>query len=273
MGNPGEVDKTRCAPIQALIGKGILEVTIYGLGGHEGECIGMSLKNPSTDTAFIRIEPGRVLSSLDTATQDILITREELFALAPGEQRLIDLYGFCCEALNASPDSAQVYRVGEMADSAVVALAVFLDEHNNQFPENAIQHAIWCLTDDYSIDGIYTEDLASVSDLVNMVASLKDVDEEWHFIENVPEDGARFSHHTRTISGEIELFIPEDCIVNIYICDEQGQKWDEFEKNVAYKAGMYQYSFKLTVTNWPRGKYFIYVKAGSEFLYKKEFEI
>jgi len=268
-----DLDKLKCSSLHQLIGRGLLNINVYGTGGNEGECILMCLKNPSSDTAFIWIEPGRVLSSLDSSVQDILITREELLVLAPGENRDIDIYGFCCQASKSSPDSAEMFWVGEMADSSVVVLAEFLNERDNDFPEDAIQHAIWCLTDDYSMDGIYGEDLASVADLVNMVASLKGVDEEWHFIENVPEDGAMFSHYRNTVSGEIELSIPEDCIVNICICDQQGQKWDEFEKNVAYKAGTYQYSFRLTVTNWPRGKYFICIMADGELLFKKEFEL
>jgi hypothetical protein len=268
-----DLDKLKCTSLNQLIGRGLLNINVYGTGGNEGECIFMCLKNPSSDTAFIWIEPGRVLSSLDSSVQDILITREELLVLVPGENRDIDIYGFCCQALKASPDSAEMFRVGEMADSSVVALAEFLNERDNDFPEDAIQKAIWCLTDDYSVSDIYGEDLASIADLRNLVASLKGLDEQWYNTENVPGEGDAFSYYSKTISGEVEIFIPTDCILNIYICDEEGTKWDEFERNVPYKAGTYQYSFKLTTTNWPSGKYFICIMADGELLFKKEFEL
>jgi len=268
-----EVEKSKSVSIHELISKGALRVSVQGAGGHEGECILMYLENPSADTTFFRIEPGRVLSSLDTSIQDILITREEMLSLAPGEQRMIDIYGFCGQASNASPDSAQVFRVGEMADSMVVVLAEFLNERDNNFPEDAIQHAVWCLTDDYDVDEIYSDDLASIADLRTLVASLKGNEEQWFSIENVPASSGGYSYYTKTITGKFEIFIPVDCMVDIIIIDEYGEKWDEFEKDVPYKDGTYQYSFKLTATNWPQGKYFLCILGDGNLLYKKAFEL
>jgi len=270
---PGDIDKLKYSSINELTGKSLLQASIMGIGGHEGECISVYLKNPSSDTVFIRIEPGRMLSSLDTSIQDILITREELLALAPGKKTTVTVFGFCCQATKTSPDSSGIYRAGEMADSSVVVLAEFLNERENDFPEDAIQQAIWCMTDDYDISGIYCEDLASIADLRNMVVHLKGMDNRWHHIGTIPDNGEPFIQYTKTISGEFEIFIPADCIVDILICDEGGAQWDEFEKNVPFKAGTYQYSFRITASNWPHGTYFLYFKADGVILYKKAFDI
>lgn len=268
-----ELEKSKSVSIHELISNGRLRASVQGAGGHEGECIQMYLENPSPDTAFFRIEPGRVLSSLDTAVQDILITREELLSLAPGEQRMIDIYGFCGQASYASPDTAEMFSVGEMADSSVVVLAEFLNERDNNFPEDAIQKAVWCLTDDHDVDEIYSRDLASIADLRTLVASLKGTDEQWFSIENVSASSGGYSYYTKTITGEFDIFIPVECKVDIYICDEYGKKWDEFEKAVPYRDGTYQYSFRLTATNWPKGKYFMCILGDGVFLYKKEFNL
>lgn len=244
-----------------------------GLGGHEGECISMYLSNTTSDTFYIRIEPGRTLSALDTNVQDILITREELLTLAPGEGRNLSVFGFCSQASNASPDSAEMFSIGSMADSSIVALAEFLDERDNDFPTDAIQKAVWCMTDDHSIMNIYSDDLASIADLRNFVAELKGINAEAIKVEDVPDDGRMFSAYARTISGEVELLIPTDCIVDIYICDSNGNQVDEFEKHVPYKAGTYRYSFKLTTTNWPPGEYFLTIRGDGKLLFEKSFDI
>jgi hypothetical protein len=243
------------------------------MGGNEGECIFMFLSNPTADTSYVRIEPGRTLGSLDTTVQDILITREEILALAPGEKRELSIYGFCSQALNASPDSAESFNIGKMADSSVVVLAEFLDERNNEFPEDAIQKAVWCLTDDHDIMEIYSEDLASIADLRNFVAKLKGADSFTLKVEDTPRNVNRFTYLTKTISGELDLFIPTDCIVDIYIRDNEGRSYDSFRKKTPYKAGTYKYSFKFTVTNWPPGKYFLCVRADGVLLHEKEFDL
>jgi len=270
---PRDIDKHKYSSINELIRNGRIQASIMGSGSHEGECMAMFLENSEPDTVFIRIEPGRVLTSIDTAIQDILITREELFALAPGGKTTVGIFGFCCQASYAPPDSAELFQVGNMADSAVVALAEFLNERENNFPEDAIQHAIWCLTDDYSVNEITGEDLASIADLRNMVIGLKGMDEALFNVGNVPGNGAQFSQYIKSITGEFEIYIPSDCIVDIFICDEKGKHWDEFEEDVPYKAGTYQYSFKLTTSNWPGGQYFFCFMANDSLLYKKAFDL
>jgi hypothetical protein len=104
--------RKRYSSIDELVSGGSVAVSIMGTGGHEGECIYMLLTNPSSDTSYIRIEPGRTFSSLDTSVQDILITREELLILAPGEERNLSIFGFCSQASCASPDSAEMFDVG-----------------------------------------------------------------------------------------------------------------------------------------------------------------
>jgi len=106
-----------------------------------------------------------------------------------------------------------------------------------------------------------------------MVISLKGNNEKWESYDESPEANNKFSRYRKTITGEFEFYIPKDCIVNIYICDEDGKQWDQFEENVPYEAGTYQYNFKLTTTNWPQGKYFLVIRADGELLYEKEFEI
>jgi hypothetical protein len=266
-------DKLRYSSVEDLIDKGLLDASIRGMGGHEGECIVMLLANPTEDTSYVRIEPGRTLGSNDTTVQDILITREEVLALAPGEKRELAIYGFCGQASNASPDSAESFNIGKMADSLVVVLAEFLDERNNEFPEDAIQKAVWCLTDDHDIGEIYSEDLASIADLRNFVARLKGTDTFTLKVEDTPGRSNRFAYYTKTISGEIDLFVPTDCIVDIYLRDSKGNSYDSFKKKTPYKAGTYKYSYKFTVTNWPAGTYFLCVRVDGVLTHEKEFEL
>lgn len=269
----GDADKSKYSSLAELTGRRALSAKITGLGGHLGECVEISLANLSPDTSFVRLEPGRLLTSSDTLAQDILITREGLLALAPGEKRNIRVYGFCAEASMASPDSAGTFALGSMADSTIVVLAEFLDEKGNGYPEGAIQHAVWCLTDCHDVMGIYGDDTEDLAELRGLVASLQKIKYPGYSSAFPMEEVQPVQDYSVTISGEVEIFIPGDCLVDIYICDREGKIWETFEEKVPYKSGTFRYSFQISAINWPRGSYILQVRADGKVLYKKEFEI
>jgi hypothetical protein len=266
---PGDMDKSKHSSLEEMVREKQLGINICGMGGYQGDCIMMSFYNLAPDTSFLRLEPGRILASADTLAQDILITREELITLAPGERRSIMAFGFCSEANKAAPDSAGLFNLGEMADSSLVVLAEFLNDKGNNYPEDAIQHAVWCMTDDYELSEIYNADFAGTAELLELVAGLKGIQYTWDENRNViqaPESRI-------AISGEVEIFIPNACLVDIYICDQDGKKWEILEEKVPYKPGIFQYTFRIMAINWPGGTYFLRVMSDDKLLYQKEFDM
>jgi hypothetical protein len=269
----GELDRSECSPLNVLIEKGKLRASIQGVGGHEGECISISLFSTSDDTSFIWLEPGRILQSVDTAVQDILITREELLVLAPGEHRELAIFGFCSQASYAPPDSSEQFLPGKMADSTVVMLARFLNERDNEFPVDAIQNAVWCLTDNYDIRDIYGEDLASIHDLINYVADLKGLDIDFSTDYDQAGNLEPYSQSSVTISGDVEVYFPTDCLANISIVNSEGVEYESFEELKYYKSGIYNFTFRFTSSNWPPGKYYFIVESEGNVIYRKEFSL
>jgi hypothetical protein len=269
----GDLDKQKYSSLEELTRKRALDAKILGLGGHQGECVSITLSNLTNDTSYLRLEPGRILTSADTMAQDILITREELLALAPGERRSILAFGFCSEASMATPDSAGLFSLGAIADSTIVVLAEFLDSKGNSYPEDAIQQAVWCLTDGYDVSGIYSEDFAATAELMDLVAGLQQIKYPGYGTGTLMDETQPVQEVRTVISGEVEIYIPSHCLVDIYICDRDGKLWESFEKKVAYNPGIFQYSFKITAVNWPPGRYFLRVIGDGKLLYQKEFEI
>lgn len=265
----GEMDKSKHSSLEEMVRNKQLGINICGMGGYQGDCIMMSFYNRSPDTTFLRLEPGRILASADTLAQDILITREELITLAPGERRSIRAFGFCSEACKAAPDSAGLFNLGEMADSLLVVLAEFLNDKGNNYPEDAIQNAVWCMTDDYELSGIYNADFAGTAELLDLVAGLKGIQYTWDENRNViqaPESRI-------AISGEVEMFIPDECLLDIFICDQDGKKWGILKEKAPYKPGIIRFTFRIMAVNWPGGKYFLRAESDNKLLYQKEFDI
>lgn len=268
-----DFDRSRGLSLNVLIDNGKLKASIRGIGGHEGECINIALISTSDDTSFLWLEPGRILESVDTAVQDILITREEMMVLAPGERKELAVFGFCSQASCASPDSSELFLPGKMADPDVVSLANFLNERDNIFPVDAIQSAVWCVTDNHDIRDIYGGDLASVNDLIRYVADLKGLDIDFSKDFNPAGDYESFSQSSVTISGDVEVYFPSDCLANISIVNSEGEEYESFEKQKSYKSGIYNFTFRFTSSDWPPGKYYFIVESEGKVIYRKEFAL
>lgn len=271
--NASNEDNSKYLSIEELAKNGLLRITISGSGGHTAECIQMEISNPTGNHQYARIEPGRILGSIDTNTQDIIITREEILALAPGEMQTLSIYGFCSQSQHGSPDAGEYFNVGKMGDTALVSLAEFLNEKGNSYPVDAMQQAVWCLTNDHALSDIFDEDLASIADLRNFVADLKGIKTPWYSVEKEAEEGEMVPYYTKSISGQVEVFIPTYGLVDVYICDSEGKVFDVFEENERYDPGAFEYSFRLTVVNWPRGTYYFCIRMDGNVIRRLEFEI
>jgi len=267
-------NKIEYIPVAEAFKKGLVEVELLSKGGHEGDCMSMKVSNRINDSLFLAIEPGRILNSFDSAMQDILIIHDENFLLTSGEKIDLSIYGFCCESDNGSPWDSATFSLGAMGDSNLVAIAEFLNE--NDYPPDIAQEAVWAISDDHSIASVYAEDVANIDKLKKFLSDLKGVEIPWYSAEyekSGENDLRVFTERVESIAGEVEIWIPHHCIVDIRVEDELGRVMEVFEEMVAYGPGKYFYEFKFPVFDWPKGKYYLTIRTDGNALYRKEFEL
>ena len=258
-------------PVADAFKKGLVDVELLSTGGHEGDCMSMSIINRVSDSLFLAIEPGRILNSFDSAMQDILIIHDENFLLVSGEKINLSIYGFCCESNNSSPWDSAVFSLGAMGDSNLVAIAEFLNE--NEYPVDIAQEAVWAISNNHPISSVYAEGVANIDKLKQFLSDLKGVEIPWYSAEYEEDEEVLFTERVESITGEIEIWIPHQCFVDIQVEDEVGRVMEVFERMEAYMPGRYQYSFKFPVFDWPKGKYWLTIRTDGNALYRKEFEL
>jgi len=266
--------KNKYIPVADAFKKGLVDVELISKGGHEGDCMSMKVTNRINDSLFLAIEPGRILNAFDSAMQDILIIHDENFLLASGEKADLSIYGFCCESNNGSPRDSANFSLGAMGDSNLVAIAKFLNE--NDYPPDIAQEAVWAISDDHSIASVYAEDVANIDKLKEFLSDLKGVEIPWYsaeYEESGENDLRVFTERVESIAGEVEIWIPHHCIVDIRVEDQMGKIMEVFEEMVAYGPGRYFYEFKFPVFDWPKGKYYLTIRTDGNALYRKEFEL
>lgn len=257
--------------IDKALSSGLIKVRISGKGGHNGSCLKLNITNIKDDSVYITLEAGRRLDSEDEKEQDILVMKEQTFALGKKEQKESGIFGFCCQAHNASPAKDSKFKIGKMADSSLVRLASFISSKPlNQYGISEIQNAVWCLSDGYETSSISQ----AAMDLRNFVAKEKKEEVPWYNSEYKPgENGRAGSGQTSKITGTIEYTLNSNAILCIQVRDKHGKLLQKFVHQKPMDKGTWHYNFSLEVVNWPKGEYSILLFADDQRIMEKPFRI
>lgn len=133
-----------------------------------GECIDLRMKNNSDSVLYLKLPAGTMLISQDSSTQDMLVTKTMVYALAPQQKMFRRLYALCGELHRNAPDIYVNYEVGALADARMVRLAQVIEATGAQ--NKAGQYAVWALSDRATIKelGEDREILAQSQTLLDM---------------------------------------------------------------------------------------------------------
>jgi hypothetical protein len=267
--NFSPVKGSRVISIEKAIRIGYIQATIQGNGGSMGNCIQITMKNLTKKDTTILVEAGRRLLSNDTSKQDILITKEQQIALNGGQEITINVYGFCCEMTNSAPGLKNIYSVGYMTDTPMVALAKFLNEQD--FPIDASQHAVWAISNNLSVAAIYDGDFESIKELRQFVAMLEGVPVPWYSIAYKQDTVRLFSGIHESLHGSFSYHISNVSIVSLMVYNSEGTLIDGIFINRPALSGDFNYPFTLDVKGYTKGKYYLRLFSGKQQIKEKIF--
>jgi len=261
--------------IEKAINEGITSAKIISKGGYSGDCITIKIENLSSKDTLIRIEPGRRLVSIDSTIQDILIIKELLLQLKGGETIYADIFGFCCQSSNGGPYSKAKYNVGFMEDSTMIELAEFFNVHI--YPNSVMQSAVWCLSNDHSINSINgseVDDKLKMAKLYRLLAKAKGIEYTypWYAYSYVQDTSVVFTNEPEILFGEIEYTLDHQSSVDINIRDENNFLVGSIMTEQPQDRNKYTYKFKYNVRSLKKGKYFLRVYADNQLKLEKVFK-
>lgn len=258
--------------VEKYLKDGDINAQIKGIGGFQEECIAFNLENLTADTLKIRIEAGRRLTSVDSTLQDIFLVRDENLVLFPNGHKTLKGYGFCCQSSNHSPQWNSGFTVGYMAPETWQQVAQFIGQ--NTFPVNAIQAAVWALSDDHPVSSIWAADMTDVQSLRKMVAEIKGVEVPWYILMYENDTSLVFSNRPERVKGEMNYYVRTNSMVSINVRSSKGMLMTTLVKEMSLESGHYTYNLDLNVKGWPGGEYECTVYENfSNVLLKKKFKI
>lgn len=259
--------------LQQALDRKLVEVNVTSLGGYQGFCMRMDVKNLWKDSLYVTVEPGRRLKPADAGNQDILVVKEELLRLKSREEKSAVLKGYCCEATDLSPARNAKYHVNKLADSSLVALAEFLNAHT--FNQEAEQEAVWAISNNRSLANICAVNDSSVHQLREKAAAIKGEKLPWYMLvskKHLYQNGViaiiNLRLHAAILYSESSQNYATLKVINasgVEVCAIKSE-W--------LQAGINKtYMLELPVKHLEKGKYTVMLQTVSREIFRNEFEL
>lgn len=266
------VAKKQNITLQKALDNHYVSSQVFSNGGHQGNCIDLTLKNISPDSLIVEVEPGRRFNSIDEKNQDILVTQQTFFVLAKNQSATKSIKGFCCQANNHSPSKGAKYDVNKLAETALVLLAQHLN--TNIFSNDAAQNAIWAISDKRPTAAISSQNDTLLQGLRNLVATIKNEPIPWYTLITKTYVFSNGAIQTTPIAlrGKLEYSNGKDTYTTLSVVNNKGQEVGKIIKQWTLQ-GTNHYDLNYPLVGLKTGDYKIELKTDKEILASKEFKI
>ncbi|MDF2436786.1 MAG: hypothetical protein K0Q95_1162 [Bacteroidota bacterium] len=257
--------------IEEAARKGYIKLVIKAKGGHTGDVISMKIKNLTSESLSLKVEAGRRLDSQNQEEQDLLVTREERFALGGKQEKTYKIYGMCCQAHNHSPATNSLYSVGKMADSSLIKLATFINE-NKYYSEFTAQEAVWTVSDNNSIAGINGEKEITdkLQKFVSVLTGRPIPAYRIHYKQQSDTDAMGRAVH---VEGVFAYSLNIDNKVTIGIYNSEGKLIQSLMNAEPHEEGEYKLSYKVNTTKLPAGVYYTRMMTDGAVMKEEKIEL
>jgi hypothetical protein len=238
--------------LEALCASGKVSVNFIGKGGHQNNCVQVMIKNNASDSVYGFVEAGRRLNSVDDSEQDLLLVKSTNFRLGAKQKDTLDLIGFCCQSKKSSPVKGSLFTIGAMAPAIWLLITHLIDREN--FPADAIQNAIWVLSDNHDIRSIPAYRATAMDKLRHTVADILDIDLPWYSFRYEGDSAQLFTGTKTHFFAQIAFEIPQRAIITPQVALPSGEIIYTGDSQ-HFKAGENIIAVEFPIQNWRISEY------------------
>jgi len=237
--------------------KGLVRATLQGsdrdstrnfLSSYYGPCITLLVQSMSKSALSINLESGRLLETIDSTEQRMVVTRDELITLQPGKNKRIQVYAMCTQMHDRSPRKESLLALGTMAEGNLLEMTRFIGNKNYQ--SLAGQEAIWVITDNNDLGSIFSTNETELKELQQMASRLTG--------KPVPKAPHRIDYADGSVSGEIVFDNKQKESYSMFIEDEAGEVIIAFFEDKTIERPMHTtLTWKFRYKGFPKGVYYV----------------
>lgn len=258
-------------PIDELLASGQIQIAINGTATFNAQCISFDLTNKTSDTLCVVLESGKKLSSNSSTKEDEFVLKSKVVCIPP-HQTLIEAGHVLFyqnpnnSIINEDPASK------ELTIEKWQKLSKVIEECD--FPINAIQAAIWCITDNHPVSSIQTSDMKNIQKLRRIVSEIQKDELPWYYISYYEDTSAIYSNKYKNVIGNIEFYVQSSTIITINIRNKNDDVMATLINESNVGPGNHKFSVNASVSLWPKGEYTVYVYEDySKVIARKTFEL
>ena len=225
---------------------------------HVGPCMAMEIVSASADNLLISLDYGYKLEPEDTGVQTMMVTQTLMVKLAPKQKKNYRIYAMCTEAHDGGPTTEQEFNLGKRFSGNLLSLAEIINR--KKYQSNAAQHAVWCLTDNYELSGIYDTDTTQMYELRRFVAKAKGLSLASIYENNsnyTPTEPARAVRTRVVYSGSLSYSVSRTAKVLIALFDEDNHMKKVYVNNESQREGQYTYNYELSSDDMDGKKHYL----------------
>ena len=166
-----------------------------------------------------------------------------------------------------------VYNVGALADSALCALALRLNDR--PFERDIEQQAIWALSDKKATSSIPFGEDSCAGELRKFVALLKNEPIPWYsvsIVSTVYKNGVIVQLPVY-VDGTLRYSNAEECYGTFSVVDTSGSNVALLKSEWLKQGAGQDYHFRIPVTGLKRGRYYVQISNVGGMMVRKEFDI
>ncbi len=263
--------------IQEIMKNPNFEVTLTSSGGHSGKSVLLEVKSKTNKDVRITVPAGTLFYPSDENEQTLVSPREQYAVINKMKTNSIPLNGFCTEAHDKSPTSAGTFALGNNKNEKLDKLLQFFKEHKG-ISINGVQEAIWCITDDYSISRIYTDNEVLNKQLKKVLSEITGDEIPWFTNKQeitIDNNGYLVSESVE-VTGEVKFSTTKKTTIKSKVLNEAGENVFPNQNDLVIPRALNNITlnFKVSVEGWEKGKYFvIYYTTEGKTILKKEFTV
>jgi hypothetical protein len=141
--------------LKSAMASKMVSVTAIGNGGAMGKKLHLDLVNNLSVPLEVVVDPGLIFRPVDSSYQNLVAVGEEKVTIEPGAGASLDLQTFCGKSYARSPFMNLNYNFWKQGDSVMIKALGFIREH--KLYSTVGQCAVWSLTNNHSLAGIYDQ--------------------------------------------------------------------------------------------------------------------
>lgn len=241
--------------LQDALAAKLIMINLSSTGDYSGNSVEYEITNLSSKKISLKIPNNTIFLPENSEEQTLIHGQEKIITINSKEKMKGILTGFCIESNDNCPTENSKFSIGINRDKKLNSL--FKNFSSENISPSDFQHAVWAITDGRSVSNIVRNN--STNALRSYAAELAGQEDTWYSSpqEISVDELGRIVNTTTTITGELSFQCKKGASIQQDVHNSTGEKLISSRPYKTIRAGNITYTFKIKVSRWPKGDYYV----------------